>query len=75
MLCFRIALYSNGQVINLGTLGGAGRLQNINNTGQVVGLAASEGISHVFLYSNGQMVDLGLGAARVELVPLTMQGK
>ncbi len=60
------ALYTNGTVQSLGTLGGtrSPRLVNnaydINNSGQIVGGAAtSAGNLHAFLYSDGVMTDLG----------------
>jgi probable HAF family extracellular repeat protein len=54
-------LYSNGQMIDLGTLGGSfSGGGSINSVGQVVGSSfTSAGPSHAFLYSNGQMTDLG----------------
>lgn len=53
-------------VTDLGTLGGASSsAYAINNSGQVVGQAAtSSGAKHAFLYSGGPMADLGtLGGA------------
>jgi probable HAF family extracellular repeat protein len=56
-------LWENGQVKNLGSLGGA--LSNvayaINNRGQVVGLSDLSGdtTAHAFLWQNGTMTDLG----------------
>ena len=50
------ALYNDGQVINLGTLGGPHSVGNsINNAGQITGYSSG----HAFLYSNGQMSDIG----------------
>jgi probable HAF family extracellular repeat protein len=54
-------LSSNGQIRDLGTLGGrysAGYA--LNNAEQVTGLSeTSTGAQHAFLYRNGQMTDLG----------------
>src|SRR5437763_268366 len=60
-------LYSNGQMTDLGTLGGLfsyGRA--INNAGQVTGSSNTPGgtlpgsfSTHAFLYRNSQMIDLG----------------
>src|SRR5215813_12942900 len=58
-------LYSNGQMINLGTLGGEdGQARGINTSGQIVGYSTlADGSYRGFLYSDGQMVALGtLGA-------------
>ena len=54
-------LYSNGQMIDLGTLGGPfGEGRGINDLGQVTGQSSTAtGQDHAFLYSNGQMTDLG----------------
>jgi probable HAF family extracellular repeat protein len=54
-------LYSNGQMTDLGTLGGRySRGDGINNAGQVAGWAdTSAGSLHAFLYTDGQMTDLG----------------
>src|SRR4051794_39658210 len=56
-------LYSQGQMTELGTLGGtSSEAVGLNKAGQVVGYAeTSAGERHVFLYSNGQMMDLGPG--------------
>ena len=54
-------MWSNGQITDLGTLGGTqSAAYAINNLGQVTGWAhtASEA-THVFLWSNGTMTDLG----------------
>ena len=69
------ALFENGTVQNLGTLGGvttkpagdvSGQAQGINNNGVVVGYAlTADGYSHAFSFSNGVMSDLGtLGGNR-----------
>jgi probable HAF family extracellular repeat protein len=58
-------LYSNGTMIDLGTLPGGGSFagsiaDGINDSGQVVGQSATFGTNdHGFLYSGGTMVDLG----------------
>jgi probable HAF family extracellular repeat protein len=57
-------LYSNGQSMDLGSLGGgvgsSSAGMSINNGGQVTGFSqTANGSSHAFLYGNGQMIDLG----------------
>ena len=58
-------LYSNGQITNLGTLGGAeSGATGINDAVQVTGhsvVCDPYCGEHAFLYSNGQMKDLGAG--------------
>ncbi|MBD2168189.1 hypothetical protein H6G04_27785 [Calothrix membranacea FACHB-236] len=53
----RAFLYSDGQMIDLGTLPGKtdSYAYGINNSGQIVGTSGK----HAFLYSDGQMIDLG----------------
>jgi len=55
------ALFRNGQVIDLGTLGGlTSEANGINNVGQIVGDSqTASGSTHAFLYSNNVMTDLG----------------
>jgi probable HAF family extracellular repeat protein len=54
-------LYHNGEIIELGTLGGSySYATSINDIGQIVGHSiTSDGKSHAFLYSGGEMADLG----------------
>lgn len=54
-------LYTRSQMIDLGTLGGRdSRATDINESGQVVGLAALSDMStHAFVYRDGQLEDLG----------------
>lgn len=57
-----IALWNNGVVTDLGTLGGQnGWVGAINASGQIAGSSYITGGSnwHAFLYSNGGMIDLG----------------
>lgn len=60
-------LYQNGQMIDLGGLGGTPDTHpaDINDRGQVVGTASTpDGTGHAFLYQDGHMTDLGtLGGA------------
>jgi len=53
-------LYENGQMKDLGTLGGGfSQATAINNSGQVVGDSdTASGQRHAFLYENGEMKDL-----------------
>ena len=55
-------MWSNGQVINLGTLGGnQGSAVAINNKGQVVGYdttTGNGGLLHAFIWEDGEMADL-----------------
>jgi probable HAF family extracellular repeat protein len=58
-------LYSNGQLINIGTLGGEyGQARGINTSGQIAGYSTlATGSYRAFLYTDGQMMDIGtLGA-------------
>jgi probable HAF family extracellular repeat protein len=54
-------LYSNGNMSDLGTLGGTSSIAyGVNDMGQVVGAAQdASGVSHAFLWSNGTMTDIG----------------
>ncbi len=55
------ALFHNGQVIDLGTLGGLySEATGINKSGLIVGNSQiASGYVHAFLYSNNVMTDLG----------------
>ena len=58
-------LYANGQMTNLGTLGGEyGQPHAINTSGQIAGYSTlASGSYRAFLYTDGQMTALGtLGA-------------
>src|SRR5215471_11978733 len=58
-------LYTNGQLINIGTLGGEyGQPRGINTSGQIAGYSTlATGSYRAFLYTGGQMTDIGtLGA-------------
>ncbi len=55
-------LYTDGKMLDLGTLGGpSSEAYGINSRGDVVGFAdtAEIDVHHAFLYSKGQMIDLG----------------
>jgi probable HAF family extracellular repeat protein len=58
----RAALWENGRVTDLGTLGGAtSRAFAINERGQVLGFSlGADGQNHAFLWTDGRMVDLGV---------------
>ena len=56
-------LYDQGQMHDLGTLGGTdGIAYDVNDQGQIVGSSTlGNGLQHAFLYQNGSMVDLFAG--------------
>ena len=69
--------YINGNMINLGTLGGDNSIANdINNNNQVVGEAQTpSGEYHAFLYENGTMNDLGnFGSTRSSAAAINSSG-
>jgi len=62
ILASRYLLSSNGQITDLGTLGGDRTSgSGLNNAGQVTGYSRTSGNGpfHAFLYRSGQMIDLG----------------
>jgi len=57
----RAVIWKEGQILDLGTFGGANSLAtNINDRGQVVGASfTATGETHAFLWEDGVMIDLG----------------
>ena len=48
------------QILDIGTLGGAGTAANdLNDAGQITGASGAGDSSHAFVYAHGEMVDLG----------------
>lgn len=54
-------LWSNGTMIDIGTLGGTFTFPSaINNAGQITGTSSlANGVTHPFIYQNGTMTDIG----------------
>ncbi|MEW4568400.1 hypothetical protein AB1L88_11085 [Tautonia sp. JC769] len=57
----RAVIFRDGEVIDLGTLGGQSSIAvAINDHGQVAGTSqTADGPNHAFLYTDGEMIDLG----------------
>ncbi|HEX5684202.1 MAG TPA: hypothetical protein VFY73_09210 [Ideonella sp.] len=73
-------IYRDGQMADLGTLGGAGnQVYGINNSGQVVGgagaLVNGKAVTHAYLWQDGVMQDLGtLGEDNSEATAINEAG-
>lgn len=65
-------LYANGQMTDLGTLGGRdSNATALNNIGQITGDSeTSSGAFQAFLYSNGQMTSLGTSSPLFDSYPV-----
>lgn len=60
-------LWQNGEMTNLGSLGGTcTNATAINNRGQIIGYSflAGDAVFHPFLWERGKLVDLGAGGGR-----------
>jgi probable HAF family extracellular repeat protein len=71
-------LYSDGTLIDLGTLGGSNSGAGaINEKGQVIGWSDTAGNvgRHAFLYSDGTMTDLSLGGSFSEASSINDKGQ
>jgi probable HAF family extracellular repeat protein len=71
-------LYEDGQMKDLGTLGGgSSEAYGINDSGRVIGGSnTSSGERHAFLYENGQMKDLGtLGGGYSQATAINNSGQ
>jgi probable HAF family extracellular repeat protein len=78
---FRAFIYTDGQMTDLGTLGGQ-RVRSfgyaINDAGQVTGESADDAglLAHPFLYSDGTMIDLGtLGGSTGRALAINSSGQ
>ena len=72
-------LYTDGHMIDLGTLGGSSsEALSVNDSGQVAGQSFISGdtATHAFLYSDGQMIDLGtVGAPQSAALGMNNRGQ
>ena len=55
---YHAAIWINGQIMDIGSLGGFTKAWGINNAGQVVGYSWIVNSYHAFIYSDGEMIDL-----------------
>jgi probable HAF family extracellular repeat protein len=71
-------LWSDGNFVDLGTLGGSTSYPTaMNDAGQVIGQSSMPGDTewHAFLYSNGVMTDLGVGGCGGAAVDINEAGQ